>query len=349
MSVPVKISQIMLTRGFGGAERHFVDLSLALADKGYRIQAICHPQFVKKSVLLAHPNIEVVQIAAWGAWDWWHGAKIRQAISQFAPEVVHTHLARAAHLGGKAAHALNIPCAVNLHNYVNLKYYQHIDRFIAATQSQRLYLKEKGIGDNVITVMPHFSRLPVVAPTPLPIDRPVTFITLGRLVKKKGFYFLIRAFKQYIDAGHQGTLILGGEGPELNALKQLAAELNVTKHIEWSGWIDDISGFLSKGDVFVLPSLDEPFGIVVLEAMACGKPIISTNTQGPITILDENNAYFAEIGESASLSHAMLKLAAEKQRAFEMAQNASQLYQSTFSTEAVVPQVEAIYRQLTSH
>jgi glycosyltransferase involved in cell wall biosynthesis len=348
MSSPVKITQLMLSQGFGGAERHFVDLILSLADKGYRIQAISHPEFSKNNLLEAHPNVQAVSVKARG-WPWnvWNTIELRQEIARFSPQIVHTHLARGAKLGGWAAHALGIPCVVNLHNYVNLKYYKNIDRFIAATQSQRQYLREKGIADEVITVMPHFSRLPAVAPVALPTDWPLRFIALGRLVKKKGFDVLITAFKQYLDAGHKGTLILGGEGPEMRALKQLASESGVSEYVEFSGWVDDIAGFLARGDVFVLPSLDEPFGIVVLEAMASGRPIISTRTQGPITILDEETALFVEIGDSHTLEQAMRKVDESKAQAQRMAEIASDRYQTTFSTEAVVPQVEEIYRQLS--
>lgn len=345
----LKITHLMLTQGFGGAERHFVDLSLALADRDYQIQAICHPEFTHRQALAAHPNIEVVPVRAWGPWDLWSTRCIRKAITRFAPQVVHTHLARGAYLGGKAAAALGIPCVVNLHNYINLKYYRNIKVFIAATQDQKRYLLSQGVSADAVTVMPHFSMLAATPPLPLPEDRPIRFIALGRMVKKKGFDVLISAFKDYLESGYDGHLIIGGDGPEHDQLQALTSQPALTKKVEFAGWIDDIASFLSRGDVFVLPSRDEPFGIVVLEAMASGKPIISTRTHGPITILDEQTAYFTEIGDAATITQAMLNIARDKPAAMRKATAASALYQSTYCADAVVPQVEAIYRKLSHH
>jgi glycosyltransferase involved in cell wall biosynthesis len=318
-----------------------------LADKGYDVQAICHTRFGKQAELAKHPHITVQPIPAFATWDPYARYKLKQHIAAFQPAVIHSHLARAAFIGGKTARALNIPAVVNLHNYIDLKYYRNIDVFIPATEDQRHYLLGKGIAAEAITRMPHFSLLPAQTAKALPTDRPLCFVTLGRMVQKKGFDVLLRAFRNYLDEAKSGQLIIGGDGTERDALKQLTAELNLHDNVIFSGWVEDVADFLQQGDVFVLPSLDEPFGIVVLEAMAAGKPIISTRTQGPITILDEQSAYFVEIGDVPTLAQAMLSVRAQPQAATKKAQAATTLYQSTYSGAAVVPQVEAIYQRLT--
>jgi glycosyltransferase involved in cell wall biosynthesis len=342
----MKISQIMLAKGFGGAERHFVDLSLALADKGYRIQAICHTQFAQQSQLAAHPNITVTPLRVWATWDPLARYRLQRLVASFQPDVVHCHLARAAYIGGKVAGALGIPAIVNLHNYIDLKYYRNIDSFIAATEDQKRYLLDHNIPADKIARMPHFSPLPARTAQPLPTEQPLRFVTLGRMVKKKGFDVLLHAFKQYLHTAQAGHLIIGGDGPERDALVQLVASLELQKQVTFAGWVEDAADFLAQADVFVLPSLDEPFGIVVLEAMASGKPIISTRTQGPITILDEKSAYLVEIGYAPALAQAMLQLRDHPQTALLKAQAASALYQSSYCAAAVVPQVEALYQQL---
>lgn len=342
----MKITQIMLAKGFGGAERHFVDLSLSLADRGYRVQAICHSKFGHQAALSAHPNIEVASLTVLAAWDMLARIRIRRMIAAFQPDVIHTHLARGALMGGAAAKALGIPAVVNLHNYIDLKYYGNIAAFIAATEDQKNYLLAQGVDTQKITVMPHFSMLPAMAVQPLDTSKPVTFVTLGRMVHKKGFDVLLRAFRRYLDAGHSGQLLIGGDGVEKTALAQLVTDLNLQDNVQFPGWIQDAGRFLAQGDVFVLPSRDEPFGIVVLEAMASGKPIITTRTKGPITVLDESTAFFTDIGDVETLTHALLAAVNDPTATTRKAQAALALYQSHYSADAVVPRVEAIYRQL---
>lgn len=342
----MNITQIMLAKGFGGAERHFVDLSLALADKGYRIQAICHTEFAKQAELAAHPNITLAPIQVFATWDPLARYRLQRLVASFQPAVIHAHLARAAFIGGKVAKALGIPAVVNLHNYIDLKYYRNIDWFIAATEDQKKYLIANNIPAEQITRMPHFSPLPAQAAQPISAKRPLCWVTLGRMVKKKGFDVLLRAFRIYLDTAKAGHLVLGGDGVERAALEQLAASLALQDNVTFAGWVEDAAGFLEQGDVFVLPSLDEPFGIVVLEAMASGKPIISTRTQGPVTILDNQTAYLVEIGDEKTLAQAMLEIRAKPQVALLKAQTATTLYQNTYCAAAVVPQVEAVYARL---
>lgn len=344
-----KITQIMLAKGFGGAERHFVDLSLELAQRGYQVQVIYHTQFSYQDQFAGYPNITAVSVSVRAAWDFLAGWKIKRHIAKFAPDIIHTHLARGAQLGGAAAKALNIPCVVNLHNYVKLKYYRNINQFIVATRDQRRYLMEHGIADDDITFMPHFSPLPALPTKVLQENQPIHFITLGRMVKKKGFDVLIRAFRAYLDAGQQGHLTIGGNGVERAALVSLIAELGLQSHVTLAGWVGDVGGFLSQGDVFVLPSLDEPFGIVVLEAMACGRPMITTRTKGPVEVLEPQQAYFVEIGDTVTLTQAMLEVARNPQQASQKAALASNLYTAEYSADAIVPRVEAVYRKMSKY
>lgn len=81
-------------------------------------------------------------------------------------------------------------------------------------------------------------------------------------------------------------LIIGGDGPEMANLKFQSEDLRLGDRVKFIGWIKDVKSFLKRIDIFVLPSLDEPFGIAVLEERAMGKTIVSTKSQGPKEILN---------------------------------------------------------------
>ena len=79
----MRICQLMIGTGFGGAERSFVDTALALADRGHDVQAICHRDFVKRSLLEEHPGIRVSPVMVHGAWDVLAARRIQTAMAGF--------------------------------------------------------------------------------------------------------------------------------------------------------------------------------------------------------------------------------------------------------------------------
>lgn len=338
----MRLTQVMLSKGFGGAERYFVDLSLALAARGHQVQVICHSKFMGLP-LLEHPNITVFPIFFFASWDPFGARKLERALRDFAPAVIHTHLARAAHVAGRAAHRLQIPLVVKTHNYVDLKYYRHVDHFITTTEDQKRYLLEHRIGAEHISVIPNFSSMtPVTSPKAPNSARPV-LVAYGRMVHKKGFDVLLQALQQLRAAGLQARLILGGDGPELPALRQQTEALGITSAVDFVGWVKTPGDLLDQADLFILPSRDEPFGIVVLEAMARGKMIVSTRTAGPVEILDERTAWFAEIGDAGSLSSAIRTACAQPEN---RAQAALARFNDHYSEQAVVPRIEQLYQAL---
>jgi len=344
----MKITQMMLAKGFGGAERYFVDLCLALADLGHEVQAICHHRFYGRELLAGDPRIELESFNVLGWWDLIAYRNISSAVAYFAPEVMHAHLARAAYIGGKVRRRTHIPLAVKTHNYVDLKYYRDVDLFLPTTRDQRRYLIENGIAEERIQVVPNFSSLPVCDEIQAGFARKpaYTFGAMGRLVKKKGFGLLVNAFKQSLDQGLEGQLIIGGDGPEQADLEDQITRLNCTDRIRLCGWVDDVESFLSSIDVFVLPSLDEPFGIVILEAMARGKAIISTRTRGPAEILDESTALLVEAGQAQELGNALIEITAAPEQARSRAINALNKFRDQYSKDRVVPGLVGLYQQM---
>lgn len=342
----MRVTQVMVAKGFGGAERYFVDLTLALAERGHTVQAICHPQFPKRGLLAGRPNVELLRTKVRGSWDWWARRAIGRALAAFSPQVVHAHLARAAHLGGQAASSLGIPVVVKTHNIVNLKYYRHVDFFLPTTAGQRDYLLRSGIAGERIRIIPNFSRLPLRQAALRQANQPPVFVAYGRHVHKKGFDVLLRAFRCLLDSGRAARLVIAGDGPEHERLRALAAELALPGHVEFTGWCDDVQALLARGDVFVLPSRDEPFGIAVLEAMAAGCPIIATRTQGPLETLDEATAGLVAIDDAGQLAAAMIATLADPAGRSARAQTAQQRFRERYSEDAVVPQIEALYTEL---
>jgi len=342
----MKITQIMLTRGFGGAERYFVDLSIALAERGHTVQVICHKRFQELDRLKVVPGLTMEPLTVLGWWDPLTQHSIRKAVKKFTPDLIHAHLARAAYMAGKTARKLNIPLVVKTHNYVKLKYYQDVNCFIATTNDQRQYLLDNNVNKNDIVVIPNFSSLPGVEFIKSERRDPVVFASYGRMVSKKGFEVLLRAFHELTSSGINAQLKIGGDGPERNSLQRLCNILGLDKRVMFQGWVKDIEGFLVDADIFVLPSLVEPFGIAILEAMSYGMPIITTKTKGPSEILDNNLAYFVETGNVQSLATTMKHVLLNREEAMAKAGRCLDRYKSQYIKSAVIPKIEQVYRGL---
>lgn len=344
----MKITQLMLAKGFGGAERYFVDLSSILAEYGHELQVICHRDFQEMNRLTGIPGITVESFSVAGWWDRFALKKMRKVIERFEPDIVHAHLARGAYMAGKICKKNNIPLVVKTHNYVDLKYYKNVDVFITTTKDQQQYLLREGIPPEKTKVIPNFSRLPAVKAVSRHVNDPLVIASCGRMVKKKGFHILLKAFNKVIGSGTQVSLHLGGDGEEMTFLLDLSEKLGLNNQVEFCGWIDSISEFLENADIFVLPSLDEPFGIIVLEAMAKGTPLISTRTQGPSETLNEETSYLVETGSVDALAKALSIAIADKDGRLKKAEKALRAFNNAYSEKVVVPKIVQLYEEFTA-
>lgn len=342
----MKIVQVMLAKGFGGAERSFVDLCCALAARDHEILAVCHQHFCERDSLTDHPNIQLHPIPVYGSWDRLAARRIAHIARDFNAEILQAHLARGAHLTGRAARTIDVPLIVKIHNYVDLKYYTRVDTLVATTSSQRRYLQGLGVTPERIAVIPNFSRITAEPCKPRDPNTAPTLVSYGRMVKKKGFDILLDAFAKIINQGVDARLVIGGDGPERRALEARVRDLQLDERVSFAGWIVDVVEFLQSGDIFVLPSLDEPFGIAVLEAMACATPIVATLTAGPKEILTDDLAYLAPPGEVEPLCRALLEALGDGVTRRDKARAAQEEFKCRYSEDLVVPQYLAEYQKL---
>jgi glycosyltransferase involved in cell wall biosynthesis len=141
-------------------------------------------------------------------------------------------------------------------------------------------------------------------------------------------------------------LVLGGDGPDRQKLEQLAQSLNVSKYLHFLGGLnrEQVRDRMQKCDVFVLSSLHETFGVVVGEAMACGKPVISTRCGGPEFIVNEENGVLVDVADPQALAGAMADFIEERVSFDPQKVRASVV--DRFSPEAFVRNITAVYDRL---
>lgn len=134
-----------------------------------------------------------------------------------------------------------------------------------------------------------------------------TFLSVAFLSKNKGMDFLIKAFAKSFKNNKSVELIIGGDGEEREKLEKLVRLEGVSKQVVFMGDLSrkQVVEQMQKCDVFVLASKYETFGVVYVEALACGKPIIATRCGGPESIVNKNNGLLVDIDNEEVLSKAL--------------------------------------------
>lgn len=170
-------------------------------------------------------------------------------------------------------------------------------------------------------------------------------ISVGRLHKQKDHKTLILAFSKVLDKFPDAQLVIIGEGPERPHLEKIIYELNLTDKVFLLGFKKNPYKYMARADVFVLSSRYEGFPNVILEAMACGVPVISTNCpSGPKEIImHRENGILVPIGDPEKLANAIIELLQNTKLRRELSLSGQQRVRD-FDIKEVINQYNKILR-----
>lgn len=152
-------------------------------------------------------------------------------------------------------------------------------RAIVVSEATRNDLIKIGVKERNITVVPNGVDIQAIERIPS-ADNNIDILYAGRLIKEKGVHILIEVLDILRAEKPDINCLIIGDGPERKSLENLSGELNLQSHIQFTGFLDnhnEVIAHMKAAKVFVLPSIREGFGIVVIEANACGVPVITTN------------------------------------------------------------------------
>jgi len=170
---------------------------------------------------------------------------------------------------------------------------------------------------------------------------------IGRMVWQKGFEYLIQSIPEIVKAVPEAKFLLVGEGPRRERLEALSEELRVRDNVILAGFRSDIKEILSAIDLLVVPSILEGFPMIILEAMAMGKPIVATNIDGIIEqITDGVDGILVPPKNPNALAEAILKIFSEEEKMKKIGLAARQKVESCFSVQKMVRETEQVYMSL---
>ncbi|MGI9533986.1 MAG: glycosyltransferase family 4 protein [Thermodesulfobacteriota bacterium] len=191
---------------------------------------------------------------------------------------------------------------------------KYTDAFITNTNAGKAYLVEslKAKNDLVfarpyqVADKKHLSaNLNISESSAGELKSPV-FLYIGLVIKRKGLDYLLRACSELRRMDYNDfTLLVVGDGKHRKELEELTRELSLDKQVKWVGWVDydRLGSYLNSSDIFVFPTLEDIWGIVVTEAMSFGKPVLCSRLAGAgeLIIEGENGHTFNPVSDTPAI------------------------------------------------
>jgi len=142
-------------------------------------------------------------------------------------------------------------------------------------------------------------------------------------------------------------LVLIGDGPDRSKCEKLARELKLEKDVTFLGKQDGLEDLLSVGDIFLMPSQSESFGLAALEAMSCGLPVISSSVGGlPELIIHNKTGYIAEFADVDRMAKYTLELLRNEKKINSFANNSRERAVEVFEKKLIIPQYIKYYEKI---
>jgi glycosyltransferase involved in cell wall biosynthesis len=237
-------------------------------------------------------------------------------------DIIHCHLSYpAGFLGTIIQRREKIPCVLTEHTWIK-KYFRSIIHKICVLYTLKhcscIVAVSRALGDDInryskrqVHVIPNVIDMNKFSlPSPVRVDKKLNIGILGGMGNyRKGVDILIKAVSLLKDM--EMTVHIGGDGKFLGNFRQMANELEVDGKCLFYGEIkpENVQEFYSKLDFYILPSRDETFGVVVIEAMASGLPVIATRCGGPEEIITKETGILIEKENPLELAQAIRSLA----------------------------------------
>ena len=344
-----------------------------LARKGHQIEVI---SYIRKknaqNMVSEQPNIRFTLIDALSisipffVTEFPYFLNLENVIKQIKPDIIHiNNLPFLTTLQSvMLAKKMNIKSIVQVHgvmggrglvlNLAQKAYiftfghliFRNADSIICLTANDAQKICRYGCPSNKIHVISN--GVDVSKFYPLWDEVPDLVLWCGRFIHQKGLKYLIEALKIAIDEeGQYGIkLAMTGEGPLLPTIYNMVKKNELTKNVFFTGLLprEKMPAFINKASIYLLPSLTEGMPYVLLEAMACGKPVVGSDISGINDVItNRQTGLLVPPGDSKALSEAILELLNDRVARRVLGKNARQLMTEKYSWDIITKKIEKLY------
>ncbi|MGO4771742.1 N-acetyl-alpha-D-glucosaminyl L-malate synthase BshA [Flavobacterium sp. W22_SRS_FK3] len=361
---------------FGGSGVVATELGLELARRGHEIHFITYSQPVRLALL--NPNVHYHEVNVpeyplfhYQPYELALSSKLVDMVKLYKIELLHVHYAIPHAYAGYMAkqmlknEGINLPMITTLHGtditlVGNHPFYKPAVTF-SINKSDYVTSVSQSLKDdtlklfkikNKIRVIPNFIELDKVRKDPLaPCHRSVMANENERIIthisnfrKVKRIPDIIKIFYN-IQKEMPAKLMMVGDGPEKEKAEILCQELGIHDKVIFFGNSNEIDKILLLTDLFLLPSETESFGLAALEAMACGVPVISSNSGGlPEVNFDGFSGYLSNVGNIDEMAANAIKILQDDEVLKQFKENALEVAKK-FDIQNILPKYEALYQR----
>lgn len=349
---------------FGGGEIWMLRTLGGLLKRGHDVALMCRPG-VDVGERAKELGIKVFYIRVRGDFDPITILQTSRIIKKNKYQIILTNMDKELRFGGIAA-KLAGNCAVisrrgvdyPLKNKLRYKFSYNVlaDLVIANSKAtkQSLLKNAPWLNPDKIVVLyngldpqPFFSPNTSNLRTELDLAKNTLLVGFaGQLDERKGIEYLLPAFFSLLKFVPNAHLVLAGQGPLEGWIKIFVRKYEMEHRVHMLGFVSNVEIFMKSIDLFVLPSLWEGFGIVLIEAMAAAKPCITTNTSSmPEIVLDKKTGLVVSTKNADELADAMEKILNDPEKANQMGFSGRQRVLVEFTLKNMLDKLELLFLQ----
>ena len=372
----MRIAHIVKVTRISGAERHLLFLLEGLRARGVDARLIIlveRDRPMDAMVSAAEQRaIPIARLPIGRDYDLPLLWRLRRALRQSKPDIVHTHLIHADLFGYFAAKLAGVSAVVSSRHLddafryrsrwrrINRRMWRMIDAGIVISAAMKRFALEieqapaekinvvlygmeyRWLNDEDIDA----ARKRLRAELNLPTDAQLLGMAC-RLVEQKGIPYALEALRRIRSDFPCAHLVIAGDGEKADELRRLASMLGIADRVCWLGWRGDAAELMSAFDVFLLPSLREGFGLVLLEAMSRRLPIVASRVGAiPEIVIDGETGVLVEPRNVDELAKALTGLLKDRALRKYMGLLGAARLEEHFSVERMVAGTIAVYEKV---
>lgn len=363
----IKVTYLIPTLDQSGAEKQLTLLATHLPRDEFDVRVITLTREGPYAAVLADHGIPVENIGKRGKFDPFAIRRLKQAIARSRPDILHTWLFAANAYGrfvaGGSASPTQVVVSERCVDVWKASWQTWVDRLqqhrmaclIGNSQSVADFYAAQGVERERIAVIPNGIELPPPnsgfrRPAPVEWNLPANARIVGyvgRLAKQKRVQDLVWATELLRQIDRRAYFIIIGDGPEAEAMKRYASETGCEEHVRFVGHLEDVQAVLPCFDVFWLASDFEGQSNSIMEAMACGIPVVASDIPpNRELVIDGETGFLVGVGDSVGFAQFAERVMADEQLRQRLGQAGRQRMAEEFSVQRMVDSHVALYRSV---